>query len=178
MAGDEEIVRAIESLMSSRQRIPLGTIKRWMGSDSIEVAGAVADLVTYAPYHERIEPPLSQEELEAFLFSYYERCMREDLEGEWAANRYGAAREIVGWFRAVPEDECVSSQSFLVHMKHWLAALYKASGSDIRTAIVTGMLEHVLEEPRWRGFFSDWRLDHELRDAYDEALRWAVEHEH
>ncbi|MCE5198856.1 MAG: hypothetical protein ABFD54_00280 [Armatimonadota bacterium] len=173
----KEILRKIEIYMSSQADIPLDDVRSWMHHDSIDVIGAVADIVTYLPYYERVRPPLPQEELEAFLFKYYERCLREDPKSEWAASRYAVGQEITGWFTAVPKSEDTHLQTFLLRMKHWMSQLYLAADSEVRNAIVTGALEHILEEPRWREFFLDWRNDPNLSEAYDQAIEWAVEHE-
>jgi len=170
----------LEEILAYRQAwggIPADRVRYWMQSCDIEVQGAIADLLTYPPYWERVDPPISEEELERFLFPYYKRCFMEDPDGEWAATRYGAAREIVGWYKAVPSTVDLGSQTFLLHMKKWLEEVYTDGDEDIREAIITGALEHILEQLRWRTFFADWQTDPALVVAYDQAMQWAREHE-
>jgi hypothetical protein len=175
---DMSILAEISSLMSSlRAVIPLESIQLWMRSDNIEVLGAVADLVTLAPHSNRIVPPVPEVCLETFLFPYYARCLREDPDGEWSDTRYGVGSLIVGWYSAAPKDEDVFEQFFLLRMKTWMASVYLVADAEIRTALVNGALEHILEEPRWRPFFADWRYDPHLSVAYLAAMEWATEHE-
>lgn len=175
--GTLKTLREVVARIESSGPISAETVRSWMRSPSVEVLGAVSHIVTYPPYWERITPPLDEEELAGFLFALYERCMREDPQGDWALSRYEATRELVGWFDAVPGDEDLGEQTFVLGLKKWLAELYRASAEDVREAIVCGALEHILEDPRWRPYFSDWHDDPALREAYLRAMEWAMAHE-
>lgn len=54
-----------------------------------------------------------------------------------------------------------------------VTALYLASDDDVRTAIETGFLEHVLEDEEFRPSFAAWSEDDRLRPAWRAALAWA-----
>lgn len=54
--------------------------------------------------------------------------------------------------------------------------LYLASGEDVRAAIETGFLEHVLEQERLRQYFSHWGADERLREPWENALAWGEAH--
>lgn len=164
---------SIQAAVESSGVIRRKDVLSWLQSSDLEVLGAAAYVLTCGDTYERIEPSITGEELEQFLFPIYERSLREDPNGEFALSRYEAARELIGWFTAVPMDEALEDQSFLLHLKDWMERVYKHGNQDVRDAITCGALEHILEEPRWRGFFADWRDDDELRDAYEHAIEWA-----
>ncbi len=172
-----EMVAEIEECRDSSGPIPLSVVRKWMLCDDIEVQGQTSDLVTYPPWWERIEPPLGEDELTGFLLRYYRRCFLEDPVSDLADSRYGIAREIVEWYAAVPQEEDVLQQGFLSHVKGLLRSLYVEGADDVRDAIVCGALEHILEDPRWRSFFSDWQAEPALAAAYGRAMDWAVAHE-
>lgn len=90
-----------------------------------------------------------------------------------ALGRYGAASEIAGWFLSESQHEYANYQEFLGDLKEWLENIYLTGNTELRTAIVTGALEHILEQPRWRKVFEDWRDHPILCQAYREAMEWA-----
>ena len=54
--------------------------------------------------------------------------------------------------------------------------LFLASGEDVRTAIETGFLEHILETAALRPYFERWSRDSNLREAWERALEWGKAH--
>jgi hypothetical protein len=54
--------------------------------------------------------------------------------------------------------------------------LYLASEAEVRIAIETGFLEHVLEEEEFRPLFADWQHDAQLRESWEAALAWGKAH--
>lgn len=149
-----------------------------MLSNDDEVLGAVVELVTYSDSWERIEPPLDWDEVEPFMLAQYERFIDMDVQdAEWAPSRYGACAGLLSWFRVVPADTDVLDQDFLCRLKDWMRRIYLEGDQAIKDAIVCGALEHILEEPRWRGFFKDWDEDLDLHVAYERAMEWAIAHE-
>lgn len=174
--SDKHFLRDIEQYRDSGGPIPVHLVKSWMESTDIDVLGQVADLITYPPQWERIEPPLEEEDMEEFLLSYYRRCILEDPKSDLADSRYGIGSVILGWFDAVPREAEVADQRFLLRVKHLLSLLYVGGNQDVRDAIVCGALEHILEDTRWRTFFADWQEDSSLRSGYERALAWAVQH--
>lgn len=157
--------------------IPLDLVRRWMQCDDIEVQGQSAELLSYAPYWERITPAVEENELGDLLLPYFKRCLIENPSSDLADSRYSIARELVSWFSAQQAEKDVFSQTFLLRIKEMLATLYIQSGKEIRNAVIDGFLEHVLEEQRWRPFFKDWKSHSLLRIAYNRAMKWAIKHE-
>lgn len=57
-----------------------------------------------------------------------------------------------------------------------LEKLYRAGDGATRTRIETGALEHILEKPALRPYFLYWKDDSVLREAYEPAMSWGLEH--
>lgn len=57
-----------------------------------------------------------------------------------------------------------------------ITAEFKRGNRIVKNCIETGFLEHVLETPGNRPYFSHWADDPELASAYSEALRWGQAH--
>ena len=167
-------LKSIEDAISIHRPIAAESVRQWMLSDDDEVFGAVVELVTSRDSWERIEPPLDWDEVEPFLIAQYERSIEGNPQGEWALSRFDACTGIVAWFRAVPEGEDLNAQRFLLRLRDMMRRLYLAGDEDISDAIVCGALEHILEEPRWRGFFKDWDEHPDLHIAYEQAMEWAI----
>jgi hypothetical protein len=144
----------------------------WMQTDDIECMGAIHSVIT--EHYDRVQPALQFDEYHSFVLTYFQRCLLEDPQSEWAATRYGAGHAFIGWFVWAwrrPERRT----STIPELKEWLAALYLAGDADVRTALVQATLEHLFENPEVVEYFSDWREHPVLSTAYDEAMEW-VEH--
>jgi hypothetical protein len=50
-----------------------------------------------------------------------------------------------------------------------MAALYKEGDQRLRTCIVQATLEHLFERKPIKKYFSDWKQNPMLRDAFEEA---------
>jgi len=74
-------------------RIPLGALREWMESSDIEILGFVNSTIHGGKF--RIEPDLPVEEYIAFSKHYFERCLRENPNGEWSDSRYTAGHDMV-----------------------------------------------------------------------------------
>jgi hypothetical protein len=61
-------------------------------------------------------------------------------------------------------------------LKSWLAGFYRDADADLRDTVVLMLLEHLLEDPEIAAYFSDWREDPTLREAYEQAMEWAIHH--
>lgn len=152
--------------------IPKADIVAGIRSDDTELAGAIYDIVTTDKLRKRIEPPLTDEELDNLITEYFERCILTDPKGERTLTRYGAAWEVQDCILDAWESEGGSSGSF-VKWKKWMEKLYRAGDEKIKRAIVDGILEHLFEKKGLRQSFADWKADSELKTAYDEAQLWA-----
>ena len=69
-----------------------------MSESDIEVLGAVQDIITEQSTLDLISPPLEIAETDRFLAVYFERCIRENPQGEWGLSRYMAAHQLNRWF--------------------------------------------------------------------------------
>lgn len=149
--------------------ILLSDIRRWMGSGDIEVQGFTHGLLHDRRF--RIEPPITLEEYIVVTKLYYERCLRENPEGDWADSRYAAGADLVNIFASLWRDSSVPRE-VLQDLKAWLGNLYKDGDSDLRTCIVQATLEHLFEQEPIRALFSDWLDDPVLAEAHREASEW------
>jgi len=178
MSSSDLTVQALEK----RIMVETGPISRteaeaWMQSDDLQILGLVVQAFVDYGDLERIEPRLDMQVVYDFLLKYYERCIREDPQCEWADRRYVVGDHIVPWYHGAPETGDEPRQEFLTRVKQLLARLYLDGDEDVRDAIVCGTIEHILEQPRWREFFKDWCDDPILRGAYDYAMEWAAKPE-
>jgi hypothetical protein len=149
--------------------IALSDVQRWMASEDIEILGFMHHLVSNRRF--RIEPPISLPEYVEFTKRYYERCLRENPDGEWSDSRYSAGGDLVNIFASLWRDSTVP-RPVLDDLKSWLGRLYKEGKPEIRTCIVQATLEHLFEQKQIREFFLDWQRDVVLAVAYQEASEW------
>lgn len=147
-------------------------VLRWMQSADIEILGATYALISDVHHLSRIDPPLSLADTHPFMRHYYDRCLREDPDGEWSDSRYSAGWDLVSWFGSLWKDPAVPRQ-VLKDFKEWLATLYREGDKDLRECIVTATLEHICEDPNIAKYFADWKLDPELEVAYRKAMLWS-----
>lgn len=176
---DQTIERDVEDIAQLLQRtqleppitIPLKQVRQWMRSEQLKVMGAVSRLIRDATAFSMITPRLSFKDYHRFFLRYYERCIREDPEGEWVHNRYGACWDLESYFCHLWKDRTVP-RTALTEIKNWLGTLYLNSDKQIRTAIVTGTIEHLFEKRSIKRFFADWRANPVLAEAYRLASEW------
>jgi hypothetical protein len=148
--------------------VSLSDVREWFKSEDIEILGLAQHLIHNGRF--RIEPPLSLTEYKDFIKLYFERCLREDPDGDWSDSRYSAAWDMVNIFTSLWRDKSVS-RDVLKELKNWLAQLYK-DDEKVRTCLVTAPFEHLFERKDIRKFFSDWTKDAVLSIAYKEACEW------
>lgn len=149
--------------------ILLGDLREWIASGDIEIVGFASKMIHDRRF--RIEPPLPLEEYVRFEKNYYERCLRDNPDGEWSDSRYLAGHELVNIFASLWRNTQVP-RPLLDDLKNWLGQLYKSGDQEIRTCIVQATLEHLFEQKPIQNFFSGWQSDAVLRVAYDEACLW------
>jgi hypothetical protein len=144
-------------------------VQRWMASGDIEILG-----FTYALMGDqriRIEPPIKLDDYIKFRKHDYERCLRENPDGEWSDSQVSAGADLVNMFADLWRDSSVP-RPVLDGLKVWLGRLYKESDPDLRVSIVQATLEHLFEQDQIREFFSDWKNDEVLAVAHEEASEW------
>ena len=149
--------------------VQLGDVRRWSKSEDIEILGFTSALIDDARF--RIEPPLTPTEYKVFVIHYYERCLKEDPNGEWSDSRYSAGATLVNIFGSLWRDSSVPRE-IVKELKDWLGRLYTEGDEKLRTCIVTATLEHLFEQKDIREFFSDWKKHPVLAIAHKEACEW------
>ena len=149
--------------------VSLSDVHEWAKSSDIEILGFTHGLIHNGRF--RIEPALSLTEYKEFVKHYFERCLREDPQGEWSDSRFSAGGGLVNIFAGLWRDSSVP-RAVLKELKNWLGDLYKAGDAEIRTCLVTATLEHLFEQKDIRLFFSDWKDDEVLAVAHREASEW------
>lgn len=145
-------------------------VKKWMASQSINVKGAIYYYVADGRYSKVIEPMMTFEDYFNFIVPYLLDCIKLDVDGEWVHNQYIAGHELVGWITDFWEKDVHKKR--LKEFKKTLALNFKEGDKGIKVAIVNGVLEHLFENSGIRKFFSDWREDPELKQAYEDAMLW------
>jgi hypothetical protein len=149
--------------------VRLSDIRSWSESDDIEILGFVGALIHDARF--RIDPSLSPDEYKDFVTHYYERCLKEDPNGQWAGSRYSAGATLVNIFASLWRDVSVP-RGIVRELKEWLGKLYTEGDEALRTCIVTATLEHLFEQKDIRDFFDDWNTRPVLAIAHKEASEW------
>ena len=147
----------------------LTDVREWVKSSDSEILG-----FTHALIHDgrfRIEPALPLNEYKDFVKRYFERCLRDDPDGEWADSSYSAGGDLVNIFASLWRDSSVPRE-VLKELRNWLGQLYREGDRRVRTCIVNATLEHLFEQEEIRNFFSDWKKDDVLSVAHREASDW------
>ena len=91
-----------------------------------------------------------------------------------ALSRYEAAGELERWFDYLAEGQ--DANDILQRVVVAVTDLFLSSDDNIRRAIETGFLEHVLEQRTLRHWFSHWAFDERLQEAWRLALAWGDAH--
>jgi len=152
--------------------IPWSQVQEWMKSDDIEVLGAVFELMNGPDHHRRITPHPVLDDYLDFNLKYYARCIQDDPEGEWCDSRYLACHSFTNWLKHLWRDEGVERQ-VIWRMKEFVEGIYLAGGSEIKEAVILGMLEHLLGEKEYRDLFADWETREEFSSAFRDACSLA-----
>jgi len=171
-----EIVATRERLRSEAiARLGLEKLREWMRSEDMEVLGCVYHTIGDRRYDSRIEPALSADERDLFLKRYFTRCFREDPKGQWCNSRYSAGWDLVGWLTALWKESKADpkSQSFLAGWKEWLRTLYLEGDEPLRECLTNATLEHLFETGGIAKYFSDWKDEVPLSEAYVRAMDWS-----
>ena len=164
----EEITLELTSEPGGRA-IPRQRVLEWMRTGDIECMGAIYSLIS--DDFDRIQPALQFAEYHPFVLTYFQRCLLDDPQSEWAETRYGAGHNIMAWFVWSWRDPDQRTTT-IPALKEWLAALYVDGDSDVRTCLVQATLEHLFENREVADYFSDWKDGPVLSTAYREAMEW------
>jgi len=146
-------------------------IRKWIISSDIEALSVLYVFLDEEKYFMKIKPPLSFLDYFNLIKNYFTLCFKVDHNHPWIISRYAACSDLIGWFMSFWNDENIP-RKYLEEMKEWLAKLYKEGDKDIKECLVTATLEHLFEDSGVLDFFSDWKNDPELKEAYESAKEW------
>ena len=168
-------VETIEYLARSNKEpdlpIQVEDVRRWGESEDVEELGAVVGLLSNERFYRFIQPPPTYDDCAPILKRYFVRCMAENPDGRWSDSGYLAAHGLNIWFRSVWRDENLPKTA-RADLKTWIAEIYRSGDREFRDALLLGALEHMFEDREIREFFSDWKNDPLLSDAYSEACEF------
>lgn len=146
-------------------------IREWIKSGNIEDLSLLYVLLNKKKYFMKIEPQLSFIDYFNLIKNYFTLCLETDHDHPRIISRYTAGRDLIGWFMSFWNDKKIP-RKYLVEMKDWLAELYKKGDNYLKECLITATLEHLFEDSGVLNFFSDWKNDPELKEAYESAKEW------
>jgi hypothetical protein len=151
------------------QKLRRDEVLAFANSTVLEVRGSLAFLILRKDLSSRIVPELTLSEQQSILQSYWQRTLTEDpTDNDFVGGRYTSAGEILSRFGSLWKDPRQNQEAILA-MKNWIGEIYRNGDYGLRTSVVQGVLEHLLQDPHIRKFYSDWKTDPILADAYKEA---------
>ena len=163
------LVDDIASAFESENDIALPQIEAWMLAEDTEGRAALYAYLRKPGNEAKVRPEIPGKVLQRFFFSYLQECILSNTVSEWAHSRYEACWDLAGlvkaWARHAPTLPIVGE------VKAWIEWAYM-SRQELRTALVTGFLEHVFEERSAREQFADWKKHPTLASAYAQAMNW------
>ena len=159
----------IEKYIDNEMPLPYAKFSGWMSSNDIEVLGAIFYIFDQRN-HLILQYP-SVEKVMSFYITYFSRCLIENPKGDWADNRYVAAGNLMRLYKALRKDSSIS-RTQMKDLRLMIKDIYKRGDSDTKKAIVNGLLEHLFEDREIQKEFEDWKMDHNLKSAYFDALSW------
>lgn len=174
MGNASDLSAEIDAALLGDGRIPREQVLRWI--EAAQDLSTLARLyrLTEEGYY-RIQPELGRDASCGLIQRYLLQCIREDVpDNDEIQGRYEAARSLHVWFCHLLEMKDTSA--VLTAAAGAVTELFLASGEDVRTAIETGFLEHVLETAALRPYFEHWSRDSNLREAWERALEWGKAH--
>jgi len=169
----DELKATIRTALQSRSSIERGRVREWIReARDVETLALLYRLTEEA--WDRIDPQLEDSETCVLIRGYLLRCILDDPHENIALPRQQAAGELEVWFVHLAGKK--DTQEILQNVAAAVTELFLAGDEEVRGAIETGFLEHVLEQISLRPWFSHWADDDRLRDAWQRALAWADAH--
>lgn len=170
---DLRTIHQIEDATQGSQPIPSSIVRGWMSCTSIEVQGELS--IFLLKHSERIEPPLSMEEIFSAVHKYYRQCLIQNVQdSDYAPNRSIAGLELVRWFKYLWRDSTVPRE-YLIRLKTMLRDLY-IENKVPQDQMVGAVLEHLFETLEIQEFFADWKSDPRLARGFALAKEWGDGH--
>jgi hypothetical protein len=172
--------RDLDTALESKEPINRATVVAWIDDASDLQTLAKLYRLTGEGYY-RIQPELGKEAGCALIVRYLLGCIAENVvieenieDDTEILERYEAAMMLHGWFRQIVGMN--DSVQVLNAAAKSVTDMYLRSSQDVRVAIETGFLEHVLETAALRPYFEYWSRDERLKPAWDRAIKWADAH--
>jgi hypothetical protein len=167
------LVEAIQAALGSDDLIDRDRVRIWI-RDAMDLKTVALLYRLSRKAWDRIEPNLEKDETCRLICRYLLLCIRENPQDSSGLQRFEAAGELESWIDHLSNTE--GTQGNLQEVAAAVTTLYLESDVDVRNAIETGFLEHVLEQAKLRPLFSHWAEDELLKDAWQQALAWGEAH--
>ena len=168
----QEIIREFRTPAPERKSVPQSEVLKWMKSGDTDTLGATYVFLSKAEHVDRVTPPLSFDLVFDFMLRYYEFCLRNDPQSEWANSAYSAGGDLVGWFVWMWDGG--RDRKYFETTKSRLAELYISGSPERKKCIEHAIIEHLFERKPIRKFFSDWKTNPQLQPAYEEGMLWVT----
>jgi hypothetical protein len=163
----------VESTISGTGTISKRDYLRWSREGDLATRARVYELTS--SQWPRIQPTPQMAEHCEFMADYLLDCLLTDpADDGFTHSAFEAGYAIAAWLKHLVNKP--EAKSVIEDMALRLGRAYKASDAITRKRIETGALEHALESPGVRPFFSLWATDPVLIDAYEPALQWGLAH--
>jgi hypothetical protein len=176
MEDEAQVIAEIVARVESSEPIPRATALTWLHSDILEVQGVAEYVLFECGACTRVHPYLSVRDYVDFMMPYYERCLKENPDGEYAPSSFMAGAEIVGGFLHLWREGS-TPRELLEEMRDWLERLYREGDAGMRGCLETATLEHLFEYAEIAHFFASWQDDPVLAPGYEAAMEWGRDHE-
>ncbi|HKW61596.1 MAG TPA: hypothetical protein VJN89_03540 [Candidatus Acidoferrum sp.] len=169
----DDLKAAIRTALHSNNSINRESVRNWIREASdVETLALLYRLTDDA--WSRITPCLEGEETCGLIRRYLVRCILENPDENIALPRQEAAGELEVWFDHLSAKK--DTQKMLKDVVAAVTELFLNGDDEIRSAIETGFLEHVLEQDSLRPWFSHWAEDERLSKTWQRALAWGQAH--
>jgi hypothetical protein len=169
----DKLTAAIQAAIESNELIERERVRVWI-RDAIDLKTVALLYRLSREAWNRIEPNLEGDETCRLICRYFLLCIRENPQDGTGLQRYDAAGDLESWIDHL--SNTVDSQVNLQKVAAAVTTLYLEGGTDVRMAIETGFLEHVLEQAKLRHLFAHWAEDERLKESWQHALAWGEAH--
>ena len=158
------------------RRVSFGDIIRRLDGATLPERNAILEFIRANTA--RIRPSIEDDWLYCSMSDYLLECIALSVDAHPADDsihsRFEAAHELVRWFNWIVSRDKRSTG--IRKRIDRIAVEFKNGDTSVRNCIETGFLEHILESPGNRPYFSHWKDDEILADSYTEAMRWGEAH--
>jgi len=168
----QEIIKEFTTPITARKNVAQSDVLKWMDSGDADTLGATYVFLSKPEHVGRVTPPLSFDPVFDFMLRYYEFCLKNDPQSEWANSAYSAGGDLVGWFVWMWDEG--RDRKYFERIKSRLADLYISGSTEQKKCIEHAIVEHLFERKPIRKFFSDWKTNSQLQPAYEEGMLWAT----